>query len=203
MHEVDNLTVWLGKLADSFWAEGQSHSEHFDYIEYNGGLSMSPNPQEDLRHFKDLLTRDGIIGATYFAKTIHQAALDDMVKEYNATSNAAFSSNPSNLIKGYLLHNGLGHFAKDRSLIDFFTPQKGDGERETRKRAIYSKSQAIDLVKKVGFDVLSSFPTALTTPYADDLPMHYEIWRHKEYGVGEDAFLRYLSPSLSSYSLPV
>lgn len=194
-HIVNDLTAWLGEMADSFWAEGQAHAEHFDYIEYNGGLSLSPSPHEDLKHFMDLLTPDGVIGATYFAETVHQAALDALVDGQNASANPAFSSTPSHLIKGYLHHHGLGHFATDRPLIDFFSQQVDEEGKGSRRRTVYLKSKAVELVKGAGFEVLSTFPAPLTAPYTDELSTFHDVSRHKAQGVDEDAFLRYFSPS--------
>lgn len=51
----------------------------FDFIEYNGGISLDPLYQSNLRGLGQLLEEEGAIGVTYFTRNVHREAIKTMV----------------------------------------------------------------------------------------------------------------------------
>lgn len=94
-------------------------SQLFDYIEYFGGLSKTPNYKAHLNGFQKLLNSDGVIGLTYFTKNIHQMKIKRLLENSNSSFHYPFSYESQRLVAQYLEDNGFNLFTKDSDLHNF------------------------------------------------------------------------------------
>lgn len=64
--EVSDLTFYLERFLKE---NSELPSKKFDYIEYNGGISMDPSFRTHLNLFSGALSADGVIGRVYHCRT--------------------------------------------------------------------------------------------------------------------------------------
>lgn len=132
-----DLTDFLKGLIDQ--NKNSINGKHeFDYIEFNGGLSKSPDYSKQLQYFQELLSKDGVLGLTYFTKNKHEIAIRNQLRLSNPSAFKPFSYEAKRFIQVYLETHGMDFLTKDEELIMFL-----GGEPAQRK---YPASSVTDLV---------------------------------------------------------
>mmetsp|Transcript_25503 Transcript_25503/g.37637 ORF Transcript_25503/g.37637 Transcript_25503/m.37637 type:complete len:1617 (-) Transcript_25503:131-4981(-) len=159
-----------------------STDNYYDYVEYNGGMSLSSEYSQHLNDLKTLIGSRGVIGITYYTKNIVQESLRRVVQQRNMTAHIPLSDNPINLVKGYLKAHDLVDYTKDAGLVAALA----DGECVS-----YSKSDVESIVQGLNFKILSWIPTARMSPY--DMIPDEMVQRYKSYGMLEEDFMNTIS----------
>lgn len=156
-----------------------SNYGYFDYIEYNGGISLDPNYLEHLADLKMMIGKSGVLGVTAFVQNLYQERISSTLRShYNPDAHIPFSTDTTKLIKEMLITFGLERYTKDNQLlITLANPN-------TR---YFSKNDIVDIIDSLQLRVVSWFPTALMNPY--DLLPHEPIQRYKSYGMSEIDFI--------------
>ena len=151
--------------------------EKFNYIEYNAGLSKSPNPEIELAVLSDLLIEgNGVIGLTYFARNHHVTRLHELIDTRAPLHMVPFSLEASRTVRNYLDQHKLGFLKQDRELMAHL-----GGELEQSRLALYkasqqqfrvhwqvfSQSEVEAMCSTAGLQIASWLPTAYARPFGE------------------------------------
>jgi hypothetical protein len=156
----------------------------FDYIEYYGGLSLDPKKAEEhIPSLQTLLAPDGVIGITFFAKNIHQSTIHSMVENRIGNAMIPFSQQTNRIVEHYFkLHNLHWNIVEqDTQLVRFLAHDvrglvsRLSFEANTSSLAVpfvddgkaYHLREVESLLKKWGYRVRATFPTAFSRPYEE------------------------------------
>ena len=147
----------------------------FDFIEYNGGLSKSVDPAQELAALQRLLHPEtGVLGLTYFTQNHHTTRVRALVDARNTSFMAPFSLEATRLVHAYLDQHKLGLFKTDRELVTHLGGEEEEWMNVRYKRdqlvprvqwRTYTKPQALRLMAMAGLDVSSWVPTAYANPF--------------------------------------
>ena len=155
----------------------------FDYIEYNGGMSMdAAGCRSHLLGLGQILHDDGVIGMTYFSTNSHVDAVRSLLRGQNKLFFFPFSLERNRLIQQYLVDRKLEAHKKDWELVALM-----GGERHAFRRSYvphtlleleapvnwttYSQSEVVRIVGEQGLRVVSWIPTAYSHPYGERMMM--------------------------------
>lgn len=146
----------------------------FDYIEYNGAMSVSSNYETELADFKQLLQPKGVIGMTYFAKNHHVDKIRKATSAKNTSALAPFSLENSRFIKSYLELNGMSFLTKDQALLLYLgaesspsphCPVNVDMVAPSVDWKGYSQSEVLNMLEQQGLRVVTWMPRAYAHPF--------------------------------------
>ena len=163
----------------------------FDYIEYNGGMSMdAAGCRSHLLGLRQILHDDGVIGMTYFSSNSHVDAVRALLRGQNKLFFFPFSLERNRLIQQYLVDHKLEKHKKDWELVALM-----GGERHAFRRSYvphslleleaavnwttYSQSEVVRIVGEQGLRVVSWIPTAYSHPYGEmmqQLTAHHHLY---------------------------
>jgi len=178
--QVKYVSMFLKPYLESLSLKRGQHppvSSAFDYIEYNGGLSMDADgSRSHLLRLGQILHDDGVIGMTYFSTNKHVDAVKSLLRGQNKLFFFPFSLERNRLIQQYLVDRKLEAYKKDWELIALM-----GGERNAFRRShiphklleleapvnwtTYSQSDVVRIVAELGLRVVSWIPTAYSHPY--------------------------------------
>ena len=168
---TSKITSLKAYLAD----ENAREESRFDYIEYNGGLSKSSNPDQELAALQRLLHPEtGVLGLTYFTHNHHTTRVRALVDARNTSFMAPFSLEATRLVHAYLDQHKLRLFKTDRELVTHLGGEEEEWMNVRYKQdqlvprvqwRSYTKPQALRLIAKAGLDVSSWVPTAYANPF--------------------------------------
>jgi hypothetical protein len=148
--------------------------EDYDYIEYNGGVSIDPNFSNHLRLFRDHLSEDGVIGLTYFSNNSHVRELKGQIDKMQVKQFIPFSLETKRLIKEYLEMNRLGLLANDEHLMYFlgaeprkraYPPKSVEDLAPAVNWKAYKRQDIREILDKNNLTGISWVPTAYSFPY--------------------------------------
>lgn len=186
-----NIKVTYVNESLETYLDSRANMHHrFDFIEYNGGMSFSPNYSFHLSKLKGVLTEKGVIGVTYFTDNRHVRQVRELIRQRNVSAHVPFSVDPLNIIKSYLEMNDLSFLSEDQDIITVMggeplqraiPPQKEEHlyfPAHTAK--LFSKSSADLALAQAGLKVISRLPSAYSSPYEEI--ESYEVKKFKSYG---------------------
>lgn len=149
----------------------------FDFIEYNGGLSMNPN--SNVRHLiglNDLLHENGVIGITYFTKNKHVDNIKKLLLSQNNTYFLPFSLERNRFIQQYLIDNNMNSFINDHELIASL-----GGERHAYERN-YIPHKVMDLEQTVEWKTFTQIEvTAMIESAGNEYSIYTYIYSYYIY----------------------
>ena len=183
-----------------------SKSNYFDYIEYFGGISKSPNYMFHLASFRKMLTSESVIGLTYFTKNVHQMKIKRLIDFRNDSFHYPFSYESRRLVQQYLEDQGLRIFRKDVDLHNFLA---GDihnvlqynkialnpNEKLSiipKEGVVFTQHEIINIIKKSNLEIQGWLPTAFSQPYQE--LSYSSIQMFKDIGVDQESFLMNVFP---------
>ena len=153
VYQYNSLATWLSEYRAALELQATTKNKStgsdsrstvtlplFDYIEYNGGPSLSHHLQEELAGFQNVLASDGVLGITYFTQNIHVQNIVHMHQDANVPNidtdfrahvfpdngyaadgniNSAYPSSMYRLVKSYLDYHNMNNLAQDEQLVVF------------------------------------------------------------------------------------
>ena len=168
------LTSKITSLQAYLVDESPREEGRFDYVEYNGGLSKSSNPDRELAALQRLLHPEtGVLGLTYFTQNHHTTRVRALVDARNTSFMAPFSLEATRLVHAYLDQHKLGLFKTDRELVTHLGGEMNPDARlhklaEVKPRAqwrTYTHAQSEQMLALAGLMETSRLPTAYTQPF--------------------------------------
>jgi hypothetical protein len=167
--EAVDLVTFLHGVVNTF-----SRSRFFDFIEYNGGISIDSKYKHHLELFHKVLTPTGVIGLTYFTKNIHEKSIKSQVNSRNLTHFIPFSIEKKRFILQYLRFHNLDFVLDDKQLLIFLgteplerqIPPKSASEVISSVNWVaFRKDEVSEVLSSMDFSPVSWIPTAYTNPY--------------------------------------
>jgi hypothetical protein len=187
----------------STYLQSSSRSrKEFDFIEFNGGLSFDKaTAEKNLQLMAGFLKPDGVIGITFFAKSVHQAAIHSMIERRIGDALIPLSQETARIVKMYFaMHNlPFHHVEKDLQLLRFLSHDIHD---KIKWRATYESNtsslfpafvdrgtafhvgEVEELVGRLGYTVNAIFPTAFSLPYQE--VAEPKVLQMKSVGISEE-----------------
>jgi hypothetical protein len=182
IHLAASLEVWLREYSDKAWS-GAENAPFFDYIEYNGGVSMSDDAAQEMSLMRDVLHPGGVLGVSYFSRSVWQEELHSLMAAQNTSYNpASFSADSDHILQSYLNLRGLSAYAEDSQLFAFFTPPgdekadaaSGGAGSSRRARRVFHKAEMAQWASDCGYAVAATLPAVTQSPFST-LQSHYEV----------------------------
>lgn len=196
--DFSHITFVHGTLQGHF-GNSSNLDQIFDYIEYNGGINLSPSYTSDLEILKNVLTTDGSIGLSYFTSNIHQATLDRLLRSRNTTQSVPLAGRPEYLLSTYFDRHGLQLLKTDPALYEFFSGKLNrplsDSKPDTtalNNHRVFTKSEIALVLGNMGLNISAWIPPAYSNPFAE--LEHYEVQRFRSAGIPQDAYVEDIFP---------
>lgn len=172
---IDNSKIeFVGTSLVEFLRKAQIIRSKYDFIEYNGGLSIDENSSENLAGFRNILSPTGVIGVTYFSSNRHFDILKSHISLLNKTVLLPFSIESTRYVRQYLKLNKLDFMASDDQLLTFLggepinrkypNDKLGNVVPSVRWRG-YTKNQISDILGDAKLFAGAWVPTAYSNPY--------------------------------------
>jgi hypothetical protein len=121
-YEQVDLTTYLRVAASKLRRlspESSSLPFRFDYIEYSGGMSVEETHPEQLALMRQVLSPEGVLGLTYFARNHHVDKLRRFRKTKNTSALPPFSLETARLVRSYLDLHKMSFLKEDAALVTF------------------------------------------------------------------------------------
>ena len=216
MYPFDDLSTWLEEYGNLLRSQeifansdtssssknNRDHIRYFDYVEYNGGASISKNRDLELSLLHDILAPDGVIGMTYFTKNVHTDRIRSLLSSQQNETFPPFSAQPARLVKEYLNYNGFSDFSKDEKLLQFLigwgdeidvlspNPMIEQFPPSSTSKIVsdaYSRKEADEILKNAGFRTQTRVPASYSNPYSEF--SDYKVKKFWAHGIPEETYL--------------
>lgn len=197
VYKTLSLKDYLNTTVKSLKTKGVK-TQLFDYIEYNGGISISDQYSTQLSNFNLLLKpKKGVIGLTYFSSNQHVKTIRTLLQQRNPNTFVPFSVEASRFIKTYLELHNLKSLSKDPQLIAFLGGEAVETGFVATDESIlidnrvnwrgWTQNEVLNMLEEVGFRVLSWVPTAYSRPFEEI--DHYEVKKFWALGLSQEDFI--------------
>eukprot|EP01034_Spumella_vulgaris_P023136 gene23136-29329_t len=197
-YEQTELTPYLRTAANKLrsMSSFSSQSARFDYIEYSGGVSVETQHPEQLVLMREILTDEGVLGLTYFAKNHHVDKIRRFMETKNTSAMPPFSLETGRLVRSYLDLHKMPFLKDDAALVTFLggEPVKrkhppaylSDVVPNVKWRA-FSQSEVLSAAQSAGLKAVAWVPSAYAHPF-DELG-HYEVKKFWAAGMTQEHFV--------------
>jgi hypothetical protein len=162
---------------------------------------MSDDAAQEMSLMRDVLHPDGVLGVSYFSRSVWQEELQALMAAQNTSHNpASFSADSSHILQSYLNLRGLSAYAEDSQLFAFFTPPSdeaaasgGAGSSRSARR-VFHKAEITQWASDCGYAVAAALPAVTHNPFSA-LQSHYEVSLVQQLGLSEETFLHHYMTS--------
>jgi hypothetical protein len=177
---------FINTSLDIFVKKAQILGSKYDFIEYNGGLSIDENYIENLAGFRDILSPIGVIGVTYFSSNRHIDIINTHLSMLNKTVFLPFSMESARYVRQYLKLHKLDFMSSDDQLMAFLGAEPISRKYPNDKLVnvipsvrwrSYMKDDIIHVLEDSKLFAAAWIPTAYTNPYGKDcsFPLFYHF----------------------------
>lgn len=148
--------------------------QSFDYIEYNGGLSITNEQQIELQVLRSFLKHSGCIGLTYFANNIHVRNIREQIRLADTEAMKPFSLETKRLISFYLEANKMETLVSDIQLMTFLGAEPAMRQYPPNARGdmvppmnwtAFHMPEVVSLLQQSELSAFAWLPTAYSQPY--------------------------------------
>ena len=184
--------IFIHQSLDSYFntrSRSSTFDTYFDYIEYNGGLSMSQSYMNHLSQLGKLLSDRGVIGLTYFPSNIHVETLRSIMQTRNVSAHMPFSYDMTNAVKEYLNLYDMAFLSKDKQILNLLGGDIYNSPFPFMKETdivmpyqwnTYKQAEVIDILQQTGYSLISWIPSAYSNPYSEI--GDYDVKKYQSFG---------------------
>jgi len=164
--DMSKIEIFRMPLSQFLRDTSKTFQLNYDFVEYNGGMSIDSNCSFHLDGLKALLAEKGIIGVTYFASNHHITTLKSHLEMLNQSVMFPFSSDARRYIKQYFSVHKLDFMGNDEQLLTFLSDHLVPNERSpTKKWKTFDRMNIVSLLKSIHLKDAAWIPTAYSHPF--------------------------------------
>eukprot|EP01041_Mallomonas_annulata_P001798 gene1798-3489_t len=140
--------------------------------------------EEDMNVMKQLLSADGVIGLTVFAKNSMEQEIKKLLKNQNTSVLPPFSTEPIRFVKKYFNSKGLNIALEDHILLQHLSTK----DYQKQMLNSYSKRELNDMITSVGgLKAHTWVPLSFANPYDEFHDM--AVQSYSFHGISQENFM--------------